>query len=43
LNKKILTKKVEFFKDDEAVYWSVFISTASAEKGGGSIFNRDDG
>lgn len=25
LNKNILTKKVEFFKDGEAVYWSVFI------------------
>jgi hypothetical protein len=25
LNKKIIAKKVEFFKDGEAVYWSVFI------------------
>lgn len=25
LNKKIVTKRIEFFKDGEAVYWSVFI------------------
>jgi hypothetical protein len=25
LNKKIIAKKVEIFKDGEAVYWSVFI------------------